>query len=199
MRSVGACLLASVMAGMVWVQEPEQPAPPVEILQKSWRLEVFNPKLDEDPFAANDQQREFERDQKDNAIRNQAIVREGGTPIQTNRPAKPVSTSAERERATYVYRVKLKNGGAQTIESLVWAYVFLDRQTQEELGRHRYTSMVKIRPGKSRELMGRSSSPPTNVISAAQAGKEPGKQYTEEIVIERLDYTDGSFWQRPVN
>src|ERR1044071_9750552 len=49
------------------------PAPPnVEIVSKSWRRELLNSKLDEDPFKANDQHRDREREQQQATLINKA-------------------------------------------------------------------------------------------------------------------------------
>jgi hypothetical protein len=174
-------------------------APDLTVTKKFWRKEIDHPALTVDPFRANDEQAELQRAQKDNAIRNRNRVREGDTPQPTVRNAKPMSTQADGGPTTwFVYRITVKNSGTKTITNMVWEYVFVDSEKGELVGRHSFQHRIKIRAGKSTELIGQSGRPPTSVIDAAKA-KKGETQLTEEVVIRRIEYEDGSFWQRPLN
>ena len=94
---------------------------------------------------------------------------------------------------THVYRARVRNTGAKTIRVIDWGYTFLDPETRQEIGRHLYTTKVKIGPGRDGELIGRSRKPQTSTVSVKNAGKELG----EQVVIYRLQYEDGSVWQPP--
>jgi hypothetical protein len=117
--------------------------------------------------------------------------------------AGPRTMSGEREarpgRPTveYIYRAKVNNTGSKAIRKMVWEYVFFDPATQKEVGRRRYENKVNIRPGKSSNVIARSLTPPTGTIDANQVGKQPKDQYSEQIVIQRIEYADGSVWLRP--
>ncbi|MDQ3665825.1 MAG: hypothetical protein M3410_04335 [Acidobacteriota bacterium] len=172
--------------------------PDLAVAEKSWRKEIRHPALGVDPFVANDEQKEFERAQKDNAIRNSVRVREGGTPQPTVR-TKPLENESQGPSARYVYRAKVRNTGTKTILALVWDYRFFDPLTLEEVGLRPFTHRVKIRPGKGFELIGHSASPPARVIDSRKAAKDLGAQYSEKVVIRRVEYADGSVWLRPTN
>ena len=170
------------------------------VLEKRWYKEVRNPALDEDPFAANDEHREFERAQRANAIRNAVRIKQGQSP----EPTLPRSQAVKREPAggpwtRYVYRVKVRNTGAKIISALVWDYFFFTPGTLEEAGHRSFTQKVKIRPGKDLQMLGHSTSPPVRVIDSKKPTKESAAQYTEKIVIQRIEYADGSVWTRQVN
>jgi hypothetical protein len=45
----------------------------------------------------------------------------------------------------------------------------------------------------------RSGTPPTGTIDASNAGKKSRDQYSEQIVIQRVGYADGSVWQTAVH
>ena len=174
-------------------------SPDLTVLEKSWRREVRHPALDADPFRANDEQRENERAQRDNGVRNATRVREGGTPLPTVSRRQPMETESPGPSTRYVYRVKLKNTSMKTIVALTWDYLFLHPDTQEELGAHSFTHRIKIGPGKGRELFGESSLPPTRVVDATMAGKSSSSQFIEELAIRRIEYADGSVWERQAN
>lgn len=175
--------------------QPE--APHLTVTKKTWRKEVHIPALTSDPFRSNDEQAEMQRAQRDNAIRNSVRVREGNTPQPTVRNAKPMPTEPEGPTSRFVYRVTVKNSGPKTITGLVWDYVFFDSEKAELVGQHSFQNRVKIRTGKSTELIGETTRPPTLVLDATKAKK--GEALSEEVIIRRIVYEDGSFWQRPVN
>lgn len=194
-------LLAAVASGQAPPADPPPSSAPPDIvlLQKGWSVETRNPALDDDPFAPNVEFREDLRAQKMNDIRN--AIRARGSETREPPPPRGQSRTGEDEtkkplpsserRTTYTYRAKLKNTGAKTIRVVHWGYAFFDPDTQEPLGLHRYTAKVRMRPGESVELAGRSGAPQTSTVSAANAGKK----LEEMIVIFRVEYDDGSLWQ----
>lgn len=167
--------------------------PDIEVLQKEWRLEVRNPLLDTDPFSANGDFNASSRAQRVSDAQNADRAR--GSESRQAPPQRTLRSS--RSVVAYVYRAKIKNTGAKTIRLVDWGYVFNDPNTQEELGRHRRTSKVKIRPGQSKDLVEDSPTPPTSIVNANSAGKKSNKQYVEQIVIYRVEYDDSSVWQNP--
>ena len=194
-------LFLFLFAGGVSAQPgPDTADPPdLTVAKKSWRKVVRHPALDADPFEANDAQKELQQAQKDNAVRNAIRIREGVTPQPTVARRKPLGTEPEGPSARYVYSVKVRNTGTKTILALVWDYRFFDPLTLEEVGQRSFTHKVKIRPGKDYELIGQSASPPTRVTDATKPTKGLGSQYTEKIVVRRVEYDDGSVWVRPMN
>lgn len=170
-------------------------APPdLVVLQKKWQSYTRNPALDQDPFDANDDFADTQRAQRINDLQNKIRGR-GAEALEPPPPPtkKTKDTPEPGQVKTYVYRAKVKNTGSKTIRSIDWGYNFTDPETQQELGRHLYTTKVKIRPGQDNELVGRSAKPQTSTISVKNAGKDLG----EQVVIYRVEYEDGSVWQPP--
>lgn len=170
-------------------------APPdLVVLQKKWQTYVRSPALDEDPFSANDDFADAQRQQKINELQNK-VRGKGGEQIEPPPPRvkKTKDEPVPGAVTTYVYRARVRNTGAKIIRVIDWSYTFLDPDTQQELGRHLYSTKVKIRPGQDNELVGRSAKPQTSTISVKNAGKELG----EQVVIYRVEYDDGSVWQPP--
>ncbi|MBC7929543.1 MAG: hypothetical protein H7Z38_03150 [Rubrivivax sp.] len=165
----------------------------IVVLQKNWRVDVRNSALDEDPFSANSEFSDAQRAQKVSDLQN--IIRARGGESREPPPPRVSKnkSSSPRRSETYIYRTKIKNAGLKTIRVVDWGYVFIDPDTQQELGLHRYINKVKIRPGQNSDLVGRSASPPTSIVNVKNAGKEP----SEQIVIYRVEYDDGSVWQNP--
>ena len=187
-------LLVDVSAQSIQAQ---QDAPDLTVTKKTWKREVHHPALTADPFRPNDEQAELQRVQKDNSIRNATRVREGNTP-QPVRNNKPMPTESDGPQVRFVYRATVKNSGTKTITGLVWEYVFFDSERAEQVGRHSFQHRVKISTGKSTELIGWSPRPPSSVIDVTKAKKED-THLSEQVIISRIEYDDGSVWQRPLN
>jgi len=171
--------------------------PDIIVLQKNWRLDVRNSSLDEDPFTANTEFNDALRAQRENDIRNMVRAKGGESREPPPPRAGKSKDSSPTPATTYLYQVKIRNTGTKTIRSVNWVYTFVDPETQTELGRHRYSNKIKIRPDQNNVLVGRTVSPPTYVVNVKNSGKDVGKQLSEQVVISRIEYEDGTVWQNP--
>lgn len=100
-------------------------------------------------------------------------------------------------RYGFIYKVEIQNTGAKAVKAVDWDYVFMDANTQEELGRRQFSSLEKIAPGKTRELKFFVSTPPTQRVSINSLDKSERANLAEGIVLVRIEYADGSVWQHP--
>ena len=173
--------------------------PKVTIIQKKWRIDVRNPALDKDPVEAMQERDRAERDRKATERTNEILAERGMPGPTTHVPDADRRARPRGMQVTYVYELKLTNTAEKTIRSLIWEYVFSEPGTEIEVGRRRFVSKVKIGPGKTTNLVARSASPPTSTVDARQAGKKPVEQYSEQIVIQSVEYDDGSFWRLKSN
>ncbi len=107
------------------------------------------------------------------------------------------SEKAQRPRDGYRYKVLITNTGSKTMRLVDWDYVFLDPITHEVVGRHQFTSQETIKPGKSKEVSVLYLTPPVKTVSAGILTKKEPMPFTELVVIARIQYSDGSSWQRP--
>jgi hypothetical protein len=168
----------------------------VAVLQMSWSKHVYNPMLDEDPFKHNREQWEDARIQEQIDRENAVRTKSGKTAIANRGRPVRIETEARGQFTTYVYKAKVTNNETKAISAIEWDYVFYDPATEKEVGRHLLKNKVKIQPGKSAELSRRSASPPTTVVDVNKTGKKFKEQYAERVEIQRIEYADGSVWQR---
>lgn len=200
MKNVSLVLCAVLLGATVASAQTSSPvsAPAdIVVLQKNWRPIVRNASLDEDPFSPNTEFNEALRAQRANDIQNAIRARGSESrqpppPRNKKTPDKPLPLMA-----TYLYQVKIRNTGTKTVRAVEWGYIFTDPKTQQELGRHRYTNKVKIRPAQNNELVGRTSSPPTQIVNVQNTGKETDNKLSEQVVIYRVEYEDGTVWENP--
>jgi hypothetical protein len=137
-------------------------------------------------------------------IRSDLTPEELGTPMGTplgDEPAGnrnlPAQSDPDIAKVHYLYEAKIKNNGAKTIRGIDWTFLLFDPETQTEVGRCRFTSKVNVRGGKAASLVARSRTPLTQVVQAKASSKS--EKPVERVVIDRIEYDDGSVWQRPSN
>jgi hypothetical protein len=102
-----------------------------------------------------------------------------------------------RSRYVFVYKATVKNSSNKVIKSIDWDYIFLDRTTDTEIGRQQFTSEEKISPGKTKELTITITKPPTQTISLTALNNNERGALNGQVVLMRIDYADGTSWQRP--
>jgi hypothetical protein len=159
-------------------------------------------RVDEDPFAANNEATEFAKDTKTNKLVNEQRQREGKPleppPVRGGAPLKPTADPAAATTpppAIYSYLVRVRNDGAKTIGMVEWDYIFLDPIDKTEVGRHTARTETVLKPGREDKLVLRIGSPPSLVVNAKYAGKKGANAYIERIEIKSVHFTDGSSWR----
>lgn len=204
MKVLSIVLLVGVTAVVSNGQSSENSQdPPIVAVKFSWDKERIG--WQRDPFSGPledfDEVRARVRNEKriDDAKRGGAsvvadkVTREARAD-QANMALKHKNTPS---RYVFVYKLTVKNGGEKPIKSLDWDYVFLEAGTQNEINRQQFTSEERIGAGKTKELNVVVSKPPTRTISAHALNKNERDGLTEAVVIVKVVYADGTFWQLP--
>jgi hypothetical protein len=93
----------------------------------------------------------------------------------------------------YSYRIKVRNSTKQLVEIVFWEYRFLDPANPELIARRQFLCGVNIPEGKGKELEGFSLSGPSDVVTVKTLADNAFK---EDVLINRVEYSDGSIWQR---
>lgn len=194
-----AVVLLSLLSGVWWAgPQDSAPAPGIEVVKNNWRKIVRNPALDDDPFRANAEAAEYELQQRATAKMNEVLRKQGRQPLPP--PMKrPSGMRLDPPSVIYLFEAKIRNNGTKTIQAVIWNYAFFDSMTGEEVGRTNCTNRINLRPGKTADLVGSSPSSPIKVVHVSNSGKEVKGRYSELVVINRLEYGDGTFWQRPLD
>lgn len=211
MRSLAILLLISTAPAVLKAQQPPaaRESEDVSVVRFSWRKERL-PGWENNPFGPSFETYDAMRARQDNERRlqqarnagNKAEVarRERDAKVIEDASAPKDSQKTERPRDGYRYKILVRNNGAKTIKLIDWDYVFLDPETQAEVERHLFTSEEKIRPGKEKELSVLTLAAPTKIVksNALNKGyKDKPSPFVERIVLARIEYEDGSVWQRP--
>lgn len=198
MKALNLTLLFVLSAGTVAAQSPWSAAG-VEVLSSRWRhLAAPNPTLDQDPLAVNERQANLQKGIIQAISANQARVKADQPPVQIPTVGTSSTTSVPRRTrpsASYSYEIRVRNTGTKTIRRLVWNYALSD-PTDKSVRSRPYENKTKIRPGGIKSLFAKGG-PPRGVVNVNQGSQLPADNSPEQVIIERVEYTDGSVWTRP--
>lgn len=95
----------------------------------------------------------------------------------------------------FSYGLKVKNESAKQIEVVFWEYQFID-VTTSLVTRRQFLCGLDLKPGKEKEVVAFSMSGPSKVVST-ESLVESKAPLQERVLINRLEYADGTLWQRP--
>ncbi|HEX5702203.1 MAG TPA: hypothetical protein VFX97_03190 [Pyrinomonadaceae bacterium] len=105
--------------------------------------------------------------------------------------SRPAGASSLMSR--YEYRLRVRNAGAKKIKTILWEYQLRDASNTSTISSRLFFCAVVLKPRNLSSLLARSPADPINASAEASAA-EPRKQ---RALINRVEYTDGSSWQRP--
>jgi len=91
----------------------------------------------------------------------------------------------------YLLRLEVKNVGASVIKSIVWEYQPSSETANYELRQYVCTMKAKPNESKTFEIVS-----PYNPVKVVQADVKTGQAKDGKVVINRIEYADGSIWKR---
>ena len=97
-------------------------------------------------------------------------------------------------RDGYAYRIKVQNPTTKVVEIVFWEYQFHDPANPDLVARRQFLCGVNIPAGKGKDLEGFSLSGPSDVVNVKTLNS--GSSFKENVLINRVEYSDGSIWQR---
>jgi hypothetical protein len=96
----------------------------------------------------------------------------------------------------FTYEVKFRNGGTKQAQTVFWEYQFTETAVSTNTSRRRFVCELKIKPEKEKLVQVFSTLGPGTVINVKNLSKKLGKQFDESVVVDRIEFEDGSVWQR---
>jgi hypothetical protein len=94
----------------------------------------------------------------------------------------------------YFYRLEVKNTSTKVVKNFAWEYQPADAQ---DVSNRQFFCVIKAKPKESKELELFSPLPPSRVIDASNTRDKSEKNAKGKAVINKIEYVDGSMWQRP--
>jgi hypothetical protein len=98
----------------------------------------------------------------------------------------------------YTYKTAIRNDSGKTVEIVFWEYRFTEIVRPENVVHRQFLCAMKLKKGGTKELSAFSQLGPSDVIDAASlANHSGGKLFTERVIVNRIEFSDGSILQRP--
>jgi hypothetical protein len=164
-------------------------APDVEVLRFSWnefRRPALDPRVDEFPSISKTQERVFsETINNKNSIEN----RSRDMRIVEQRVSRDVGEG--KPDTQYRYMTEIKNKGNKIIRAVFWDYQSGDPANSDSLSHRQFRCGVKIKSNDQKRMEAFLWVPLNRTITA-----ETGKGPAERVVLNRIEFADGTFWQR---
>lgn len=94
----------------------------------------------------------------------------------------------------YTYRLQVKNASAKVVKSFAWEY---QPSTEPDPLDRQFFCVVKAKPNESKDIELFSPLAPSRVVDASKAGDKSAKSSDARVIINKIEYADGSVWMRP--
>jgi hypothetical protein len=143
--------------------------------------------------------RNFERNRRINdpaGVRDPNLDTLDGRRAAMDRNVEESRRPAAKSLDGYTYRMKVQNASSKVIEILFWEYQFKEAANPSVISRRQFLCGVVMKSGKDKEIQAFSLSGPTDVISVNSLADKSKNPFQENVVINRVEYSDGSIWQR---
>ncbi len=202
MKTLNLLIMMVLLTGSATAQDSTSTsgAPDVSVIKIDWRrVDGMNPVLVEsrhsyDPEAG--QRRAVNASRTYEAKSSRESGGSSPPPRLLSVPSTPDPIPTLVPWSGYLYEFTVKNTGTKVIRHVVFEHSFIDPSTQHTVRRRQYKSKVRIAPGMTAKITASSKLPPFGVINARQTGQTSQVQSSEQMVIQKIKYADGSVWQR---
>ena len=108
--------------------------------------------------------------------------------VQQSRQAEPVDG--------YLYQVKIQNLSPKVIQNVFWEYRFIEVANTTNVTQRRFMCGGEIKPERQKDLQIFSLVGPSEVVNVKSLAKDAGKGFRAAVIINRVEYSDGTFWER---
>lgn len=102
--------------------------------------------------------------------------------------------SGQPESKLYFYRIQIQNTGDKAMKSFVWEY---QPSEEPEPTDRQFYCVINAKPSEKKEFELFSPLAPSRVIDASKLGDKPNLDRKANVVVNKIEYMDGSVWIRP--
>ena len=194
-------ILALLIICATSTSAPAQDSVGPVVVRFSWNKERIRSRPSLTPLASQDELIQQSRREQQLAAARNASQRSAAAKVETqisnHQKATAQAQQTELPRDGYRYKVTLRNDGMKTIKSIDWDYLFFNPMTQGLLARHQFTSDETIKPGKTKEVSVLYLVPPVKTLDVRLLRKEAEASIAEQVVVARVQFSDGSVWSPP--
>jgi hypothetical protein len=107
-------------------------------------------------------------------------------------------TPAPKNSSTdgYTYQAKIMNASAKTVQTIFWEFQFTEKADRANVSRRQFVCRSHVKPEKNASLEVFSRNGPSSVVSINTLKKNANESFEGVVVINRVEYEDGTAWQR---
>jgi hypothetical protein len=96
----------------------------------------------------------------------------------------------------FTYHARIQNNSTKAVKSVFWEYRFKENANPANVARRQFVCTAKMKPEKTKDLEIFTLTAPTGVVSVGSLAKKSTKDFDESVIINRIEFEDGSAWQR---
>jgi hypothetical protein len=96
----------------------------------------------------------------------------------------------------FTYQTKVQNKSTKPVAIVFWEYQFREKGNPTILSRRQFVCQAKLKPAKARDLEIFTLAAPSSVVSVKTLSKKSEPTFDEAVIINRVEFEDGSTWQR---
>jgi hypothetical protein len=198
-------LAVSLCASPALAQDVSADEAPLAVLNHKWSkdrraMELIDTSGPNSPQPAMiPQNKNFERQKR---INDPAGVRDPNADTLDGRSAELDRITAEArdtkpQTEGFIYQTKIQNNSVKPVAVVFWEYQFREKGSPKILSRRQFVCLAKVKPAKTRDLEIFTLAAPSSVVSVKSLSKKSEPTFDETVIINRVEFDDGSIWQRP--
>lgn len=96
----------------------------------------------------------------------------------------------------FTYSANVRNDSGRTAEVIFWEYRFTEVARPANVMRRQFLCAVKLKNGEKKELSAFSLLGPSDVIDVETFVSGAAKLFYEEVIVNRIEFSDGAILQR---
>lgn len=102
--------------------------------------------------------------------------------------------SSQKNSSVYFYRIQVQNSGTKAVKSIAWEY---QPSAEPDSSDRQFFCVINAKPSEKKEFELYSPLAPSRVVDASKPEDKPNAEKKDKIIINKIEYADGSFWKRP--
>jgi len=96
----------------------------------------------------------------------------------------------------FTYQTKVQNNSTKPVAVVFWEYQFREKGNPTILSRRQFVCQANLKPAKARDFEIFTLGAPSSVVSVKTLSKKSEPTFDEAVIINRVEFEDGSNWQR---
>lgn len=124
-------------------------------------------------------------------VKNRRDIQERGAEL---RSAETTAALSNQPSSTiYFYRIQIRNAGTKPIRSFAWQYQAGEEPSSTD---RQFYCVLNAKPNDKKEIELLSPLAPSRVVDASKPIEKPDAEKKASVVINKVEYIDGTVWHR---